>query len=117
MTPPPDPAAGGGEARVEDGIEWYEVPGRPGSEDCQCARCGSSCGWQNCWNCGGTGEIEDTSDWTLGGLIEEYDRCDHCEGYGGWHYCLSGRAWCEANPLPAREHITSTARGRDDQDD
>lgn len=105
------------DTRIEAGIEWYPIPGREHEEDCQCARCGSSCGWLDCWDCGGTGEIVDERDWTLGGLIDASEPCRNCEGYGGWHYCLSGRDWCEGHPLPGREGITSTARECNARDD
>lgn len=74
-------------------------------EDCQCARCGSSCYFADCYECGGNGEIQDCRDWNLGGLIEEYMTCRHCRGAGGWRVCLSSPEWCEANPLPGRGNI------------
>ena len=96
---------------IRDGVEWFTVrfPDGREEEDCQCARCGSSCVWVNCWNCGGEGEVQRYDDMTLGGLIEEYETCHHCRGTGGWHVCCSSPEWCEANPLPDRAHIKSTA--------
>lgn len=74
-------------------------------EDCQCARCGSSCYFADCYECGGEGEVQDCRDWNLGGLIEDYMTCRHCRGTGGWWICCSGADWCEANPIPGRESI------------
>jgi len=74
-------------------------------EECQCARCGSSCGWLECPGCDGDGQVQDFRDWSLGGLIEMYMRCSQCRGKGGWHSCLSSDEWCEAHPLPGRESI------------
>lgn len=61
-----------------DGREW----------DCQCARCGSSMGVEDCWHCGGDG-----------------GPCIECDGEGTYPLCLSGTEWCEANPRPGREKI------------
>jgi hypothetical protein len=74
-------------------------------EECQCARCGSTAIWEDCWNCGGDGEVEDTRDWSLGGLFEMYERCGHCGGSCGWYYCCSGDEWCQLHPMPGREGI------------
>lgn len=90
------------ESRIKNGIEFYRVRERDGSgffEDCQCARCGSSCSFHDCDNCGGEGEIED-SDWQFEG---EYHRCDWCRGAGGHWSCISGEKWCRENPMPGRE--------------
>lgn len=101
---------------IRDGIEWYEWT-RPDGEteqECQCARCGASCFFQDCWSCGGEGEMEDTRDWSCGGLIEMYVRCDWCSGRRGWWRCCSGRDWCEANPRPGRDWVESTALSREE---
>ncbi len=74
-----------------DGREW----------ECQCARCGSSCHFADCDNCGGEGEIEDT-DWQGEG---EYHTCDWCRGAGGWWQCCSSPDWCETHPCPGRAEV------------
>jgi hypothetical protein len=111
-TPAPLPRE---EPRNVGGIEWFAVRGRH-DEECQCARCGSSCAFLRCGNCGGDDEALGSScidDLCHGGECIHGDsgfiRCDWCHGAGGWWHCCSGPAWCEANPLPGREHITSTA--------
>ncbi len=81
-------------ARVVDGIEYF--PTAEG-EDCQCARCGSSCSWETCWMCGG-------ASFTSYGEDHDRDRvCRECHGEGGWHSYLASPEWCKANPLPGRE--------------
>lgn len=70
-------------------------------EDCQCARCGSSCGWHNCEHCD-HGEVERDA-WDFCGTY--FQTCDICDGRGGWDFCCSGAEWCEANPMKGREHI------------
>ena len=84
------------EPTIKNGIEFFSVGD---DDDCQCARCGASCFFVDCDNCGGEGEIED-DDWQCEG---EYYRCDWCRGAGGWWRCLSSEAWCSANPMPGRE--------------
>ena len=89
----------------QDGREW----------DAQCARCGSSVEFEDCWYCGGEGFT------APGALYEEdplwYDPedsepCRECRGNGGWLVCVSsghgedadsGPNWCEAHPMKGRE--------------
>lgn len=106
------------ESRIEGGIEWFPVTrsDEMPDEDCQCARCGSSVDGVRCGNCGGEGStgsacIDDLcygNDECIHGDTDMI-RCDWCEGEGGSLHCISGREWCEAHPLPGREHIESTA--------
>jgi hypothetical protein len=98
------------ETRIERGIEWFTIPGDRG-EDCQCARCGSSCAYLRCWNCDEDGySAHDCGEDCCCCLYPENNVvCDGCNGTGGSWHCVSGPEWCEANPLPGREHITSTA--------
>lgn len=83
----------------------------PGLEiDCQCARCGSSCGWQDCCHCeDGSLGSDCIDDLCHGGQCIHGDSgfiaCDICDGRGGWQHCLSGAEWCAANPMPGREGI------------
>lgn len=73
--------------------------------DCQCARCGSSCDWQECVGDGCyDGVIEDFEDDGLDGLSPR-TKCPECEGRGGTQRCMSSHEWCEANPLPGRESV------------
>ena len=93
------------------GIEYFTI----GDEkDAQCARCGSSCYSVTCWQCGGDGFTEE-DDWDSEQDVIE--RCDICTGDGGWYRCCSSREWCEANPMPGREAIKSTAREKGEPDD
>ena len=82
-----------------DGREWEE----------QCARCGSSCHYVDCWECGGEGAAgHDCGDDTCCCLHPDDNvRCDTCHGHGGWYECLSGADWCEAHP-----HRNDVPRGR-----
>ena len=92
-----------------------DFPPRDGKEyDCQCARCGSSCDSQDCWNCeDGSLGSDCCDDLCHGGECIHGDSgfipCDVCRGHGHWFSCLSSPEWCEANPLPGRENI---ARGK-----
>lgn len=62
--------------------------------DIQCARCGSSMGWEDCEVC------------PLFGYYDEPDpMCEACQGTGIAHFCLSSDEWCEDNPLPGRESV------------
>lgn len=73
-------------------------------EDCQCARCGSSCYFNECNECFGEGTVEE--DFGNDACEDMRDvECGECEGCGGWQTCLSSTEWCEANPLPGREAI------------
>lgn len=78
--------------------------------DCQCARCGSSCGWQDCESCvDGYSSHNCGEDCCFCDDPDEYNvPCDFCRTKGGWWVCLSDAEWCEANPLPGRE---ATPRG------
>lgn len=71
-------------------------------EDCQCARCGSSVHFVDCWGCGGEGEVE-RDEWDFCGTY--FASCSDCRGSGGWYTCLSDAEWCEANPIVGRESI------------
>ena len=78
-----------------DGREW----------DVQCARCGSSCVFEDCDYCGGEGYNE-SDDWQ-----DDEDAlypCDVCRTRGGHWACCSGAEWCEAHPNEGRE---ATPRG------
>lgn len=84
----------------------YDFPTSPrndgSEEDCQCARCGSSCSWFDCEQCH-DGYVERDS-WD--GCGEPYEtRCEYCRGRGGWWYCCSGADWCEAHPMDDRAHV------------
>lgn len=60
----------------------------------QCARCGSSLGWEQCEVC------------PLVGYYDEPDpNCPECHGDGGITFCLSSAEYCATNPLPGRENV------------
>ena len=68
-----------------DGREW----------DCQCARCGSSCDWQDCWDCDDRFYCDCDDDWC----------CCICHGHGGLWECSSPESWCNANPMKGRDNV------------
>ena len=82
-----------------DGNEW----------DCQCARCGSSMFFEECPNCGGEGlsSHDCGEDCCVCEFPENNVKCDWCDGLGGHWDCVSGRKWCENNPMEDRENIES----------
>ena len=52
-------------------------------DDDYCPRCGSYLEWQDCWECGGAGWVDDTD-------YPDDDcqrRCGCCRGLGGWWEC------------------------------
>ena len=72
--------------------------------DCQCARCGSSCGYEHCYACDDGFDGHDCGEDCCPCLYpEENVVCQICEG--GWHRCLSSPEWCNANPVPGREAV------------
>lgn len=79
-----------------DGREW----------DCQCARCGSSCDWSDCWDCHDGYSHHDCMDDCCCCLDKSPNVvCDECHGHGGWWECLSSGSWCNANPLEGRGNV------------
>lgn len=83
-------------------------PPRDGKQyDCQCARCGSSCHFVECTDCGGDGFSghDCGDDCCCCEYPDDNVPCDACRGYGGWWTCLSSPEWCKNNPLPGREAI------------
>lgn len=60
----------------------------------QCARCGSSIGWEDCPTCAACMRSHDPD-----------PHCPACGGSGASNFCLSSAEWCEANPLPGHENI------------
>lgn len=101
------------QSRIERGIEWYTVDAGPLEQDlvddCQCARCGSSAEFRDCWNCGGEGETEEEDNEDFGAPTVYYRFCEYCQGRGGSWHCISTPEHCEAHPSPGRENIVSTA--------
>lgn len=75
-------------------------------EDCQCARCGSSCYYMDCDECVDGYSHHDCGEDCCSCVNAEYNvRCAACGGSCGWQVCMSGQDWCEANPIPGREQI------------
>lgn len=109
--------------RIVDGIEHFTIRLADGrtEEGEQCARCGSSATWVDCYHCGGDDEAlgsDCIDDLCHGGeCIHGYSgfiRCDICRGKGGWWRCCSGSAWCEAHPMAGREGVATTAYDGED---
>ena len=90
------------ETRMSDTVISLRPPSDGQEWDCQCARCGSSLGFDLCEECGGDGWIEDDTDAING---PEKDVCNLCAGRCSWSRCLSSADWCQANPRPGREAI------------
>ena len=79
-----------------DGREW----------DNQCARCGSSAYFEDCYNCDcGMRHHDCGEDCCCYEYPEPNVRCDVCRGEGGWWRCMSGATFCEDNPLPGRDAV------------
>lgn len=95
-------------SEIRGGIEYYVIGDH---EDAQCARCGSSVASLECWNCGGEGYTHHDcgEDCCCCRYPENNVPCDVCHGQGGRLRCISSPEWCEANPMPGRNHIESTA--------
>lgn len=109
-----------GQTEIKGGIEYFDCG--DGQWDTQCARCGSSTTFVTCYNCGGDEEAlgsDCIDDLCHGGECMHGDSgfipCGICRGEGGWERCLSGPDWCNAHPLPGREHIKTTAYEGDDE--
>lgn len=64
-----------------------------------CPRCGGSCTWEDCDECGGEGFIEDDDPDYEPDLVN----CPNCRSKGGWWRCGNSYEWCQANPLPGKE--------------
>ena len=79
----------------------------PGVEiDCQCARCGSSCDYVECWDCeDGYSDHDCGEDCCCCLRPENNVLCSICLGRDGWQCCISSEQWCKANPLPGRETV------------
>lgn len=77
----------------------------------RCARCGSSCEFVRCGNCDEFGYSHHNCGEDSCCCLYPDDNvvCSWCDGRGGSWHCISGPDWCNANPLPGREGIDSTA--------
>lgn len=52
-----------------------------------CANCGYELDWEDCWSCGGDGEIDVYDEDSLWYDPGDTERCDVCSGEGGWASC------------------------------
>jgi hypothetical protein len=97
------------DTRIENGIEWFRVDEH--NEECQCARCGSSCEYLPCWDCGDDlyTHHDCGEDSCACRYPEDNVLCDTCRGRGGRWHCISSPEYCNANPMPGRESVESTA--------
>ena len=93
-----------------DSIISKDHPSDNKNWDCQCARCGSSMEFEECWNCGGTKFSYHDCGEDCCCCLDPEDNviCDICDGDGGWLLCISSPEWCQANPLGNRENIKSS---------
>lgn len=71
-------------------------------DDCEpsCTKCGSSVLWEDCWNCGGDGELDVYETDPLWYDPGDTEKCDVCSGKGGYYVCISK---CDAQAPKARE--------------
>lgn len=106
-----DRSANAERTEIRGGVEWFTVETARGpEEDCQCARCGSSVEWVRCGNCvDGFSHHDCGEDTCCCADPEDNVWCDWCGGAGGSWHCVSSPEWCQANAMPGREHIDSTA--------
>lgn len=93
-------------SEIQGGVEFFEDETGRGGE--QCARCGSSVYFEDCWECDGEGTVDGD------GFECEVEDCPACLGLGGRWHCCSGRDWCESHPMSGRASIGSTAVGDTD---
>lgn len=70
--------------------------------DCQCARCGSTLSFEDCWECGGDGYVADDVDGFDG---DDVVPCNVCAGEAAFPVCISTEEWCKAHPIQGREDI------------
>lgn len=59
----------------------YELP----DDSLYCPICGASLEWEDCWDCGGDGYIDETEYDPLEG--DDDMPCPTCHAEGGWHVC------------------------------
>ena len=83
----------------------------PWGEELACARCGGSVESVACYYCGGAGfSHHDCGEDTCACLHPEDNvTCAECGGSRYSAHCTNTPDWCEAHPLPGREHVTSTS--------
>lgn len=74
-----------------------------------CARCGSSCEWEDCTNCEYGYDGHDCGeDCCCCADPEPNVVCDICHGRSGWWKCVSSPEWCQTHPLPGHENAKRT---------
>lgn len=55
-----------------------------------CSVCGTELEYEDCWSCGGDGCFDSYEDDAINfGPGEHYEKCDVCEGKGGYLVCPS----------------------------
>lgn len=88
---------------LEDG------PGPWGTE-IYCGRCGGSTEFVRCPDCDGGWSDHDCGEDCCACVDPEPNvLCLTCGGAGGSRHCTNSPEWCEANPLPGRESVPSSA--------
>ena len=72
----------------------------------RCARCGRDVDREHCDHCEDGYSDHECGEDTCCCLRPELNvPCEICEGKGGWWRCMQSGDWCEAHPLPGRDHI------------
>lgn len=75
------------------GPDLLEIPDEPDGPYCEV--CGAELEWEACDQCGGEGGrdgdelMEEDPLWYR---PDDYERCEHCDGRGGWLYCWNTNA-------------------------
>jgi hypothetical protein len=73
--------------------------------EASCARCGSSCDWDECGYCHGDGFIDDDDEDPDESDLVFFSQCPSCNAHGGWQTCLASPQFCKTHPLAGREAI------------
>lgn len=71
-------------AEAEQAVNDY-----PNSAEPECEKCGLLMEWEGCWSCSGDGEHSLHEEDPLLYDEDDSERCDVCDGDGGWWWCPS----------------------------
>lgn len=73
-------------AQAEQAVDDYPDAGEP-----ECEKCGVQMEWEGCWSCSGDGEHSLHEEDPLFYDEDDSEKCDVCDGDGGWWWCPSCR--------------------------